>query len=121
MTHSKADRKKWWLKKDGLGEFSYIDQDGVSHDMPETWLWSILGGCGCGSSDHLSDRAWEVLSHFGEEIKERDFNFIYDNELNETLAHWLDSFELIEHGSGIAGSWLTEKGKEVYQSITKLK
>ena len=34
--------------------------------------------------------------------------------------HYLDRLDLIEHGSGIAGSWLTSEGREVLDELDRL-
>jgi hypothetical protein len=107
------------IKENKSDEFDYIDQNGTSYDSPQQWLWSILGGCGCGSSDELAERAVKVLKLFTTEHMERSWS-IYDDPTNEVIAHWMDSKGLIEHGTGIGGSWLTDKGKEIYEAIKKL-
>ena len=42
-------------------------------------------------------------------------------DLYEPMAavylHYLDRLDLIEHGSGIAGSWLTKRGVEVLEAL----
>lgn len=110
--------KAYSLKKEGPEgvDFGYIDQDGVSFDSPANWLFTgILGGCGCGSSDEIADKAVAVLEFFSREIGSRDWSFI-DGE-NEILAHWLDSKGLLEHGSSIGGSWLSKEGEQVLKSL----
>lgn len=46
---------------------------------------------------------------------------MYDdkNRSKEIIAHWLDSKNLIEHGSSIQGSWLNENGKKLYETLLK--
>jgi hypothetical protein len=48
-----------------------------------------------------------------------DFDWFYKNKEFEVIAHWFNSKELIEHGSGIGGSWLTDYGYQVYNTIKK--
>lgn len=99
----------------------YIDQDGVSWSSIKAWFFTgVLGGCGCGSSDELGERAIVVLENFASDDWENRFS-VYDNEADEVLAHWMHSRDLIEHGSGISGSWLTEKGKNVFEIIKRYK
>jgi hypothetical protein len=82
------------------------------------WLFSgILGGCFCGYSESLSEMAFEVLDYFSK--FEKDFDWFYKNKEFEVIAHWFNSKELIEHGSGIGGSWLTDYGYQVYNTIKK--
>lgn len=112
--------KDYLLKKNDDSEFGYVDNDGVSWDSPLEWLWvGVLGGCGCGHSDYLSEMAWKILKNFAND----DFAgrlHVYDKDKYEILAHWMDDKELIEHGTGIGGSWLTDYGKKVYETILHL-
>lgn len=115
------ETKKYNLKLDEHPcEYSkYIDQDGVSWSSIESWFFTgILGGCGCGSSDELGERAIKVFSNFASDDWDTRFS-VYDNEADEVLAHWMHSKDLIEHGTSIGGSWLTEKGKNVFEVIKK--
>lgn len=112
--------KKYSLKKVDDGEYGYIDQDGCSWSSPNDWLWSgILGGCGCGSSEEFGELTFKVLEFFSIPIMERT-RYIYDTPIEEVIAHWLTDKGIIEHGTSIGGSWLTEKGEEVYKSIKSL-
>jgi hypothetical protein len=95
----------------------YIDQDGLSWDTRAEWLWmGLMGGCGCGQADEFGERAVKLLKHFATPHMERDHS-IYDNDFYELMAHWFDSLELIEHGGIVTGSWLTEKGDQVYALV----
>lgn len=95
----------------------YEAPDGCWYESPAEYLWiGILGGCGCGSSD-LPNIAVEVLRNFGREHMSKNRFSVYDKSEYEVIAHWLDSKELIEHGSSVNGSWLTEKGKELLKII----
>jgi hypothetical protein len=95
----------------------YEAPDGCWYDSPEEYLWvGIMGGCGCGSSDEIAELAHEILGHFGKPFDERKLK-IYDKIEYEIIAHWLDSKELIEHGSSVGGSWLTDKGKELLEVL----
>lgn len=108
------------LINDGDGEFAYIDQDGVSHTSPSQWLFTgIMGGCGCGSSEEFADEALKLLNNFALPHDKRNMD-AYSDRFTELLAHWLDSAGLIEHGSNIGGSWLSEKGQQVHDAIKKL-
>lgn len=94
-------------------EPNYEAPDGAWYASPEEYIWiGVLGGCGCGWSEHYAELAVKLLEFFNTKHMERDLKFIDDYEV-ELMAHWLDSKELIEHGGGIGGSWLTEKGKEL--------
>lgn len=105
-------------KEDKSEEFDFIDQDGASYNSPQEWLWSLLGGCGCGSSDYFAEKSVKVLKHFATEHMKRDWD-IYEDEAAEVIAHWMDSKGWIEHGTSIGGSWLSDEGKEIYEVIKK--
>lgn len=116
MTKSKQYKL---VKQNKSLDFDYIDQDGVSHYSPKEWLWDELGGCGCGSSDELAEDVWLVLKEFATDFDKRELD-IYENKVYELIAHWLNDGEFAEHGISVGGSWLTEKGKQFYQSIKEL-
>lgn len=101
----------------------YIDNEGVSWETPLDWLWSgILGGCGCGSCESLAKKAWKVLKEFsmeGDDWNKRS-GIVYKDQVAEVIAHWMDSKGLTEHGSGVAGSWLSDYGQEVFETINDL-
>jgi hypothetical protein len=97
------------------------DAKNCGHNGRENFLWIyVLGGCGCGSADDLAELAWKTLDHFATDIGKREYNLIYDNNAMEVIAHWMDSLGLIEHGTSIAGSWLTEEGKALYDIVKDL-
>ena len=52
-------------KENKSNENDYIDQNGLSWNSPEEWVWSgILGGCGCGSSEEFGKKSVKLLKHF---------------------------------------------------------
>lgn len=116
--NSKSETKAYSLTRVESGEFGLLDQDECSWNTVEDWLFiGILGGCGCGSSEEFGKAAVSLLEFFATDILERKGS-IYENDgFRELLAHWFDSKDLIEHGSSINGSWLTDKGKQIYAAI----
>lgn len=105
------------LKKVREDEWGYEDQDGCHWDSVSSWFWGgVLGGCGCGSSEELGEMAVKLLKHFATPHMERKLD-LYDSEAYEILAHWMSEKDLIEHGTSVGGSWLTEKGEEVYEAV----
>jgi hypothetical protein len=99
--------------------FPYIDNEGCSWESIEDWLFiGILGGCGCGSGNSFGENVLELLNYFGTPHQQRDMTEVnpYDGGTYELLAHWMDSKDLLEHGSSIGGSWLAERGKEILHS-----
>jgi hypothetical protein len=118
-----VDKDIWLRKQDPkiAGPHDYfIDQDGCSYDNPYEWLWTaILGGCMCGSADDLAIMAYKILEMFsnsGDDWNKRSFS-VYDNIHYEIIAHWFDSVEITEHGSSVGGSWLSSKGKKIFESM----
>jgi hypothetical protein len=94
---------------------SFEAPDGCFYENPAEYLWTgVMGGCGCGDGS-LPDLAVEVLRYFS--TMQRDWNE-FTREM-EIIAHWFDSLDLIDHGSSIRGSWLTDKGKTVLATLDK--
>lgn len=115
-----TENKVYTLRKDSdTSTFDYIDQDGTCHNSPQEWLWSILGGCGCGSSEDFARDAWMLMEYFAKPHGERTLD-LYEQPYLELMAQWFDSVRLIEHGTNIGGSWLSEKGEQVYEAIKAL-
>ena len=78
-----------------------------------TALHADLAICGCGYSDELLAEVLKVLDacplHEGRWEPDDRFG-IYGAEL---LLHVMTEADLLEHGSVVSGSWLTEKGKRL--------
>lgn len=89
----------------------FTGPDGCEYDTAAEYLWvGVLGGCGCGDVRN-PQLAVDVLAYFATDLLARDsaaFTWEY-----EIVAHWFDSVGLLEHGSSIRGSWLTDKGKTI--------
>lgn len=100
-----------------------LDEDGVTWSSVGAWFFiDILGGCGCGTSEELSNKAIELLTAIGTEPRDyNQFSIKYNDSFWELLMHWFDSAGLTEHGTSVFGAWLTEKGKKVYQAIDSVK
>lgn len=108
------------LKKQDSIDYPFIDNDGVSHPSLEAWLFTgLLGGCGCGSSENFGTLALAILKHFGTPHGERNLS-VYDKPEYELMAHWFESNGWIEHGTSVGGAWLTDKGKEILDTVNKL-
>lgn len=121
MSEDKANKQKnskYSLKLDPENNM-LVGHDGCHVDNPKEYLWfAVLKGCGCGRSDDFIELAWTVLDYFSQDIMQRQSGFIYDKPENELLAHWLDTKGLIDHGSSIGVSWLTEDGKQLHKVIS---
>lgn len=113
---------KYSLKKvSEYGDHDYLGHDGCNYDSPEDYVWiAVLGGCGCGYAAHYGELAVKLLGYFNTPHMERDRNFWKEDEFEkELMAHWLDNKELLEHGTGVGGSWLSKDGEQLLEVITK--
>jgi len=68
--------------------------------------------CGCGCPEQFWKAAQVVLEHFSKDWSERDSGWVYASDDRYFVVNALDSVDLLEHGSGIGGSWLSDSGKE---------
>lgn len=68
--------------------------------------------CGCGSPELFFQAALAILEHFATEHDKRDYRWIYADQFRYLAVNALDHAGMIEHGSSVAGSWLTDAGKE---------
>ena len=110
------------LSKDKDGWFR--DKDGVSYDSALDWFMTELGFCGCGSIEKIQKLAVGVLKHYGTPHDERVKNarwHPYNHIDCEILANVFHSKDLIEHGTGIGSGWLTDRGKDVLETLEKFK
>ena len=107
------------LTKDSDGLF--FDTEECAYESPEMWFFcGILGGCGCGSSEKLSEHLIALLFEVAKPHEERTRDF-YANPLDELALHWFDNKNLMEHGTGIGSGWLTPYGQQVYETLVELK
>lgn len=74
-----------------------------------------IGLCGCGTGD-----TWPLLLSMLERAENHTSRGYFTDPLGdipanaiEFIAHVMDSWELLEHGSGIGSAWLTQDGIEV--------
>lgn len=100
---------------------SFIDEQGVYWESYENYVTiGLCGLCGCGDEGIKEDlvniikRTKQIeggspMVQFTKEERESPYN--------ELLLHVLDHAKLIEHGTSIYGSWLTEKGKAVKKQL----
>lgn len=97
-------------------EYSWEKELDCHYESPADFLWFyVLNGCGCGSSSDFKEEAWKLFEDFALDREEK-WN-LYENPLRELLGHWLDSKDLIEHGTSIRGSWLNDEGKKLYETL----
>lgn len=79
-------------------------------------IYNEFEWCGCGQPNAVLERVKEVLGLL-QDTKNWDYinKLMLEDErpdLYYTFFYMLDRVELIQHGSGIHFSWLTEKGKD---------
>lgn len=89
---------------------------GFDSDADFLWIY-VMKGCGCGSRDQFQEDAYKLFMAIGR--KEATFELIYKDLYTELLAQMLDSRGLLEHGSSIGGSWLSEAGKYLFSLFNK--
>ena len=68
------------------------------------------GCCGCGEPALYYEAALEILTFFAS--AERDWTWVYAEKHRYLAINALDHLGLLEHGSGICGSWLTKHGEQ---------
>lgn len=71
-------------------------------------IYDDLGACGCGQHHARLELARDVLAGTTDEQWVRPPD---ESPLAEWFLHLLDHADLIDHGSSIRTSWLTEKGR----------
>ena len=99
------------------GEFNFKSKDGVDYPNKESYLFTgIIGGCGCGNSEEISVDVYNLFIKIATETPDKHIA-IYKDRYSELIAHIFDAKGLTEHGTSIGGSWLTEKGKAIYEEI----
>jgi hypothetical protein len=115
------------------GDVSYGDLINYMHI-------NILSFCGCGNpydniefvanglelikehrelGDSLSETREESIKRFGEYKKARE-EFFGGDRMANFMLYWLDANEFTEHGSGVGGSWIDEKGYDFLELFEML-
>lgn len=88
------------------------DENGVAYDYKWEYIWcKIFGFCSCGDPYTAFKQVVKVL-----ESMEKRTTYEMKNEFM-FIFYWLDEKEYSEHGIGIFGSWLTEKGEELLKDM----
>lgn len=102
------------------------------------WVFTDLGFCGCGDPEAALDLMRSILSAINSRSERnqqndstheewmtvsREIEKMIGMEQNPAVAwtylYFLDGQGLLEHGSNITGSWLTDKGKEILALFNK--
>lgn len=83
------------------------------------WAYRVryddLGDCGCGQSDQRLELVRQVLRDCP--LYEDERWRAYDSPLAEWLLAIMAGADLIEHGSTLGGSWITEKGQRLLSAL----
>ncbi|MGL5711817.1 MAG: hypothetical protein ACRCX2_02255 [Paraclostridium sp.] len=103
----------------------------ISSKIIHKLQFDTMDFCSCGRSDEISFMIRDVLRAIENKrlnwdtMKFEDYYEIFNKELIETIGfdsnhivfefilHVLNSAGLLEHGSGVGGSWLTGYGEDV--------
>ena len=95
-------------------------------DIYEFWHTN-LPTCGCGAPEETCELIYKVLCGFADgshydTLKEILPGVYASKDKKDNYAEWfllyrLDQLGLLEHGTIIRGSWLTDKGKELVAAM----
>ena len=99
-------------------DFEYLIQHPLI-ETPADCIQSAMGLCTCGS-DSVGELLREVLTWCAQEDRFEDKEGCYRSREWELAAKLLDSYELIEHGTGIGWPWITDDGRKVLEMFEAL-
>ena len=96
-----------------MADTEYLDPDGTTWNSYESSITiGLCGLCGCGR-ESIKDDLIAIIRDTDEIVK------IPDDPYHELLLHVLDHADLLEHGTSIRGSWLSEKGRAVQGELRR--
>lgn len=84
-----------------------VTSDGLHFSSREDAFGALIGLCGCGRAEQLVADALRVFRLCDIDGWPDGGFSLYE----EALLHMLDNAELIEHGTSIGHSWMTETGE----------
>lgn len=94
----------------------------------KVFRYEVLGWCGCGDVKGSDDTVRYFLTAMNgwdnrSDILEIHFGVtsVYNNPLLLCLAYTMDAAEFTEHGTGIGGAWLSDRGKIYLWVLNKMK
>lgn len=92
----------------------------IAFEMPDPVVRVAETFCGCGNPE----AAWQTVREYLHNFSLRGDDWDKRTLLLETgeqyiVAYLLDHLKLIEHGSSINGSWLTDDGETVLEFLNK--
>ncbi len=102
----------------------FIGPDGCHYETEwEARHIGVLGMCGCGWPETTYNFLREVIKQFDRRDKSKEWvnaesKVVEMVKANPEIAahaliHFISDKEVIEHGSGVGGSWLTKSGEEI--------
>ena len=78
--------------------------------------------CGCGNPEAAAETLRVLLTLCPLYDHQAELKALLPNDgVRLLLLYTIDHFDLIEHGTGIGGSWLTEKGKDLLAALEREK
>ena len=100
----------------------------MSEEEIQEIIYNDLGFCGCGNPEvvlQFVHQALRLIKQRKESGWNDDSNTAIETHFRsekDELFYWmawyfLDRSKLIEHGTGVGGSWLTEKGEDFLQYL----
>jgi len=99
---------------------SYYSEKLIEYELFEEcykfFKYEKIGLCGCGDPDSVMDKIRVLLKIIRDNKEEQlqeafGVSNIYDNELLLFMIYILNDKDILEHGTGVGGSWLTEEGR----------
>jgi len=100
---------------------SYGEPFGFDHRRNVALALSNLY-CGCGNPESAIELVHDLLTAAPfYENRDRVKELLPTTGIEMVVFYALESAELIEHGSSIGGSWLTERGKEALAGLRAIR
>lgn len=98
----------------------YNDENGFYYSNYRDYVFTeLLDYCGCYDQD-LYDDIFKVLLAYDVEIGQSPYVTdlgIEPQKYAELILHDLNRIGLLEHGSAVRASWVTDEGREVIKKI----
>ena len=92
----------------------------VLEHFPDSMVDLSSAICGCGNPDMAFHGVTYILTWAASDKRgEGPFEEMFKAPYTYLAIALLNHLELIEHGGGIGGSWITDKGKEVLAFLTE--
>lgn len=97
----------------------HFDEEALVEELDELFSIEIMGLCGCGAPELCQRDIRNILRVFNGEWDDRRKNLqkyfnvqsIYENSLLLFLVYMLNDKDMLEHGTSVGGSWITDLGQ----------